>query len=250
MSLANFSMLFFFFFEELSRLPEPQGCSLFCWVVQCKSTTKSMKMCLVVLKVGRINRMEVHVYAHDRCQANLSTGWLACACITIFHEVITIFFWQYSVGQIHFGRCILAPCGAHKCFELQYLKKKRKKKHWYQYKDFNHRCKGGYILGKTPVSLPITTDYAAPDMRQVPAKKRQSNREWQGKTARACIGSHTLLINGSWLLPTKRLFRSAANFDFHDNRPKMADLKSVNRKGWVKVLWKVHHIDNTIVKKR
>ena len=32
------------------------------------------------------------------------------------------------------------------------------------------------------------------------------------------------------LLPTKRLFRSAANFDFHDNRPKMADLKSVYRR--------------------
>ena len=62
-------------------------------------------------------------------------------------------------------------------------------------------------------------------------KKRQSNYkingEWQGKTARACIGSHTFLIDGSWLLPTKRLFRSDANFDFHDNRPKMADLKSV-----------------------
>ena len=36
--------------------------------------------------------MEVHVYAHDQCQANLSMGWLVCACITIFHEVITIFF--------------------------------------------------------------------------------------------------------------------------------------------------------------
>ena len=36
--------------------------------------------------------MEVHVYAHDRCQANLSMGWLVCACITIFREVITIFF--------------------------------------------------------------------------------------------------------------------------------------------------------------
>ena len=51
-----------------------------------------MKMCLVVLKVEKKNRMEVHVYAHDRCQANLSMGWLVCACITIFHEVITIFF--------------------------------------------------------------------------------------------------------------------------------------------------------------
>ena len=38
------------------------------------------------------NRREVHVYAHDQCQANLSMGWLVCACITIFHEVITISF--------------------------------------------------------------------------------------------------------------------------------------------------------------
>ena len=34
------------------------------------------------------------------------------------------------------------------------------------HKDFNNRCKGGYILGKTklngPVSLPITTSYSLP----------------------------------------------------------------------------------------
>ena len=186
-------------------------------------------------------------------------------------------------------------------FELQYFNTKRKKKLCYQYKDFNHRCKGYTLLffsmhkncefcmpektwknfltlqliqlkisssdinknifsicnlaiscsfadarevtvasawhractlGKTPVSLPIYYGlFAAPDMRQVPAKKKKGSRiingEWQGKTVRACIGSHTFLIDGSWLLPTKRLFRSAANFDFHDNRPKMADLKSV-----------------------
>ena len=53
--------------------------------------------------------MEVHVYAHDRCQANLSMGWLVCACITIFHEVITIFlavlcrpntFWSMYPGTV------------------------------------------------------------------------------------------------------------------------------------------------------
>ena len=37
-------------------------------------------------------------------------------------------------------------------------------------------------------------------MRPVPAKKRQSNKEWQGRTAQACTGSHTFLIDGSWLL--------------------------------------------------
>ena len=106
--------------------------------------------------------------------------------------------------------------------------------HCYRYKDFNHRCKDGYILGKTklncPVSLPITATNSLPPtwdrFRQV---KRQSNKEWQGKTARACIRSDTILIDGSWLLPTKRLFRSAANFDFHENRPKMADLKSLQK---------------------
>ena len=87
-----------------------------------------MKICLEILKVERKNRTEVHVHAHDQCQANLSVGWLVCACIAIFHEVITIFFLQFSVGQIHFGRCILAPCGAHKCFEMQYFKKKKKRK--------------------------------------------------------------------------------------------------------------------------
>ena len=34
--------------------------------------------------------------------------------------------------------------------------------HCYQYKEFNHGCKDGYILGKTPVSLPITTVYLLP----------------------------------------------------------------------------------------
>ena len=29
-----------------------------------------MKMCLKILKVERKNRTEVHVYAHDQCQAN------------------------------------------------------------------------------------------------------------------------------------------------------------------------------------
>ena len=125
-----------------------------------------MKMCLEVLKVERKqNRMEVHVYAHDQCQARLSLGWLVCACITIFHEVITIFFWQFSVGQIHFGRCILAPCGAHQCFELQYLKKKKQEEKTLLYGiriSTTDRCKGSYILGKTPVSLPITTGYSLP----------------------------------------------------------------------------------------
>ena len=41
-------------------------------------------------------------------------------------------------------------------------KKKKEEKHCYQYKDFNHRCKGGYILGKTSVSLPNTTGYSLP----------------------------------------------------------------------------------------
>ena len=123
--------------------------------------------------------MEVHVYGHDRCQANLSMGWLVCACITIFHEVTTIFFWQYSVGQLE---NILVDVSWHrvvhtKCFELQYFKKKRKKEHCYQ--DFNHRCKGGYILGKTPVSLPITTGYSLPPTwDRFWQKKRQSNGEW------------------------------------------------------------------------
>ena len=176
--------------------------------------------------------MEVHVYAHDSVSSKSFYGLVGvCLHYNFSWSDNHFFFWQFSVGQT-FGRCILAPCGAHKCFELQYLKKKkRKKKHCYQYKDFNHRCNGGYILGKTPVSLPTTTGYSLPPtwdrFRQ---KRRQSNREWQDKTARACIGSHTFLIDGSWLLPTKRLFRSAANFDFHVNRPKMADLKSVYKK--------------------
>ena len=43
----------------------------------------------------------------------------------------------------------------------------------------------------------------------------------EAKTERVCIGQLTPPHR------TKRLFRSAANFDIHDNRPKMADLKSV-----------------------
>ena len=75
-------------------------------------------------------------------------------------------------------------------FELQYLKKKRKKKHCYQYKDLNHRCKG-YTLGKTPVSLPITTGYLLPPTRDRfrQKKKRQSNYKW-GMTGQNCTSLH------------------------------------------------------------
>ena len=119
-----------------------------------------MKMCLEILKVERKNRTEVHVYAHDQCQANLSMGWLVCACIAIFHEVITIFFvvlcrpntfWSMYPGTVW---CTQRLRNA--------ILQKKKKKHCYQYKDFNHRCKDGYILGKTPVALPITTGYSLP----------------------------------------------------------------------------------------
>ena len=185
-----------------------------------------MKMCLEVLKVERKNRTEVHVYAHDQCQGNLSMGWLVCACITIFHEVITIFFLAVLWRPNTFWSMYPGTVWCTQMLQNAILQKKRKK-HCYHYKDFNHRCKGGYILGKTPVSLPITTGYSLPPTWNRFRQKRQSNLEWPSKTVPPCIGSHTFLIDGSWLLPTKRLFRSAANFDFHDNRPKMADLKSV-----------------------
>ena len=54
--------------------------------------------------------MEVHVYAHDRCQATLSMGWLVCACITIFHEVITIFFF----GSTLLAKYILVDVSWHR----------------------------------------------------------------------------------------------------------------------------------------
>ena len=57
-------------------------------------------------------------------------------------------------------------------------KKKKKKKHCYQYKDFNHRCKGGYILGKTPVSRPITTGYSLPPTWDRFRQKKKSS--WIG----------------------------------------------------------------------
>ena len=81
----------FLFLRDCLVSPNLKDALLFCWVVQCKSTTKSMKMCLEIIKLEKKNRMEVHIYAHDQCQANLCMGWLVCACITIFHEVITIF---------------------------------------------------------------------------------------------------------------------------------------------------------------
>ena len=79
------------------------------------------------------------------------------------------FFWLFSVGQIDFGRCILAPCGAHQCFELQYLKKKS----WgrkniatstgsIRISTTAAKVVTDDILGKTPVSLPITTGYSLP----------------------------------------------------------------------------------------
>ena len=58
--------------------------------------------------------------------------------------------------------------------------------HCYKYKDFNHGCKDGYILGKTSVSLPITTVYSLPPpppphMRPVPVKKDSRTRNDRAK---------------------------------------------------------------------
>ena len=36
-------------------------------------------------------KLEVHVFVHDRCEANLSMGWLVCGCIfKLSHEVMSI----------------------------------------------------------------------------------------------------------------------------------------------------------------
>ena len=110
------------------------------------------------------------------------------------------------------------------------LKKKKKKKEKniaISIRTSNTAAKVVLFLVKLRFLFPLLRAIRCPRHETGSGKKRQSNREWQGKTARSCIGSHSFLINGSWLLPTKRLFRSAANFGFHDNRPKMADLKSV-----------------------
>ena len=139
------------------------------------------------------------------------------------------FFWQFSVGQMHFGRCILAPCGAHKCFEMLYFKKKKRKSIAISIRTSTTAAKVVIFLVKLRFLFPLLRAIRCPRHETGSGKKKESNLEWQSKTARPCIGSHTFLIDGSWLLPTKRLFRSAANFDFHDNRPKMADLKSVYR---------------------
>ena len=49
------------------------------------------------------------MHTDDQCQANLSMGWLVCACIAIFHDVITIFlavlcrpntFWSMYPGTL------------------------------------------------------------------------------------------------------------------------------------------------------
>ena len=210
--------------------PNLKDALLFCSVVQCKSTTKSMKMCLEVFKVERKKIewkcMSMHMISVKH------VFLLAVWCVLAL---------KFSWSDNHFFFAVLCRRNTfwsmypgtvwHQCFELQYLKKKS----WGR-KNIPIRIRISTtaakvvtedILGKTPVSLPITTGYSLPPTWDRFRQKRQSNGEWQGKTARACIASHTFLIDGSWLLPTKRLFRSAANFDFHDNRPKMADLKSV-----------------------
>ena len=44
---------FFFFLMNCHVSPNLKDALLLCWIVQCKSTTKSMKMCLEILKVER-----------------------------------------------------------------------------------------------------------------------------------------------------------------------------------------------------
>ena len=85
-----------------------------------------MKICLEVLKVERKNRMEGHVYAHDRCQANLSMGWLVCACITIFHEVLTIFFLAVLCRPNTFWSMYPGTVWCTQLLRIAMLKKKKK----------------------------------------------------------------------------------------------------------------------------
>ena len=161
----------------------------------------------------------MHVYAHDRCQANLSMGWLVC-------------FWQFFMKwSAYFGSTLQAKYilvdvswapGTMWCTQRQYIISIRTSTTAAKVVIFFVN-----LSSAVRFLFPLLRACRCPRQETGSSKKRQSNKEWQAKTARACIGIHTFLIDGSWLLPTKRLFRSAANFDFHDNRPKMADLKSV-----------------------
>ena len=86
-----------------------------------------MKMCLEVLKVER-KKLNGNACLCTWSVSSKSFYGLVGVCLHYnFSCSDNHFFWQFSVGQIHFGWCILAPCGAHKCFELQYLKKKEEK---------------------------------------------------------------------------------------------------------------------------
>ena len=182
-----------------------------------------MKMCLEVLKVERKNRTEVHVYAHDQFQANLSVGWLVCACITIFHEVITIFFFAVLCRPNTFWSMYPGTVWCTQMLRNAILQKKKKEKNIaISIRTSTTAAKVVIFLVKLRFLFPLLRAIRCP--RHETGSGKKGSRIWND---RAKLHDLALDPMHSWLLPTKRLFRSAANFDFHDNRPKMADLKSV-----------------------
>ena len=83
--------------------------------------------------------------------------------------------------------------------------------HCYRYKDFNHRCKDGYVLGKTPVSLLHYYGlFAAPDIRPVLARKDSRIRNDRAKL-------HELALDPIHSWPTEA--DSCPPSDFSDRPP-------------------------------
>ena len=135
-----------------------------------------MKMCLVVLKVEKKNRMEVHVYAHDRCQANRSMGWLVCACITILHEVITIFFLVVLCRPNTFWSMYPGTVWCTQMLRIAILKKKKGRKN-IAIRTSTTAAKVVIFLVKLWFLFPLLRAIRCPRHETRSGKKRQSNRE-------------------------------------------------------------------------
>ena len=145
------------------------------------------------------NGREVHVHAHDRCQANLFMGWLVCACNHNFSWSDNHFFLALHCRPNTFWS--MYP-GTVWCTQML-----RIAIHCYQYKDCNHGCKDGYILGKTPVS-PVADPGGGGDAPPPPPplcrpkkkkeeEKEKKNRPWDSSSQTTAAAARCL--RGDWM---------------------------------------------------
>ena len=98
-------------------------------------------------------------------------GWLVCACIAIFHEVITIFFFAVLYRPNTFWSMYPGTVWCTQMLRNAILQKKKRKNIAISIRTSTTAAKMVIFLVKLRFLFHYYGLFVAPDMRQVPAKK-------------------------------------------------------------------------------